>query len=41
MFKNNIALYLGAHSHTYERIYPYCQNGSINKVNSPYYMSLF
>jgi hypothetical protein len=39
MFKANIGLYLGAHYHTYERIYPYCSNGTINKIESPYEMS--
>jgi hypothetical protein len=32
MFEKNVALYLGAHYHTYERIYPYCQNGTIPKI---------
>lgn len=36
MFANNVNFYIGAHYHTYERIYPYCQNGTISKVQTPY-----
>ena len=36
MFKNDIKFYIGAHYHTYERIYPYCQNDTFSKTESPY-----
>lgn len=29
MFDYGVQFYIGAHYHVYERIYPYCQNGSI------------
>ncbi len=37
MFDNKVNLYIGAHHHTYERIYPYYQDGTIKKISSPYY----
>ena len=36
MFKNDIKFYIGAHYHTYERIYPYCQNETFSLIKSPY-----
>jgi len=36
MFENNIKFYIGAHYHTYERIYPYCQNKTFSMTKSPY-----
>jgi hypothetical protein len=39
MFKNGIKFYLGAHYHTYERIYPYCQNKTfLVNSHSPYHV---
>lgn len=37
MFENNVKFYIGAHYHTYERVYPYCKNGNFSTVSSPYY----
>jgi hypothetical protein len=36
MFDAGIKFYIGAHYHVYERIYPYCQNGTIQQIESPY-----
>lgn len=36
MFSNNIKFYIGAHYHTYERLYPYCKNGTFSLVPPPY-----
>jgi hypothetical protein len=36
MFVYNVALYSGAHYHTYERDYPFYFNQSFTKVKSPY-----
>ncbi len=35
-FKYHVPLYLSAHVHTYERIYPYCQNKTYLMKPSPY-----
>lgn len=32
----NVALYMGGHYHTYERVYPYYYNDTFKKVESPY-----
>jgi hypothetical protein len=32
----NVALYIGAHYHTYERIYPYYDNETFLNKPSPY-----
>mgnify|MGYP000866513177 CR=1 FL=1 len=36
MFENNIKFYIGAHYHTYERIFPYCKNSTFSFTQSPY-----
>lgn len=36
MIEYNVALYMGAHYHTYERVYPYFSNNTFKKVESPY-----
>lgn len=35
-FQYKVPLYLSAHVHTYERIYPYCQNKTYIMKPSPY-----
>lgn len=32
MFDYGVQFYIGAHYHVYERIYPYCQNGTVQKL---------
>lgn len=36
MFESNVQFYIGAHYHTYERVYPYCQNKTFSLIKSPY-----
>ena len=36
MIDYNVALYLGAHFHTYERLYPFVKGGQFNKILPPY-----
>jgi hypothetical protein len=36
MLKNGVSLYVGAHTHTYERNYPYYANRTFSKLESPY-----
>ena len=36
MFDAGIKFYIGAHYHVYERIYPYCSNGTIQNIETPY-----
>ncbi len=36
MFDADVQFYIGAHFHVYERIYPYCQNGTVQTLSSPY-----
>jgi hypothetical protein len=36
MFENNIKFYIGAHYHTYERLYPYCKNETFSLIPPPY-----
>jgi hypothetical protein len=35
MIQHGVTLYLGAHAHVYERIYPYA-NDTFHKIESPY-----
>lgn len=35
----NVALYIGAHYHTYERVHPYFYNETFVKKSSPYVWS--
>ena len=39
MIENGVKLYIGAHMHTYEREYPYCQNDTFLIEDSPYNLS--
>lgn len=36
MIENEVSLYLGAHTHSYERNYPYFRNKTFQKIESPY-----
>lgn len=36
MFQQSISLYISGHVHSYERIYPYCPDGSFLFKESPY-----
>lgn len=36
MFENDVKFYIGAHHHTYERVYPYCQNNTFQIIKPPY-----
>ncbi len=39
MIDYNVALYIGAHFHTYERLYPYRKGGQFAKILPPYSLS--
>ena len=39
MIRKNVIFYLGAHWHSYERIYPYIGGGKTQKIESPYYLN--
>lgn len=36
MIDHNVVLYIGAHYHTYERLYPYEKGGNFTEIPSPY-----
>lgn len=38
MFRYNLPFYIGAHYHTYERVYPYCPDGTFDLKPAPYYI---
>jgi hypothetical protein len=39
MIDYNAVFYIGAHYHTYERIYPYIKGGNFKLINNPYQLT--